>query len=210
MSINNTNGYFMSKELKEIILEFELPTDKILNSNNIAGMHHMKKSNIASYLRNFGAVKGLEVHPDKIRANNKFNTIIYIADFIKKKSSLTKKLKKMKKSDTEIALNIVSLSEEYNINDYSLSQHDVSYIFDKFKAILIVFPPTKRRLDPANLSPTLKPLIDGLTDASYWEDDDFNHLLDTSFRYGGVSGIKNTYILKLILREIDDEWSVMD
>lgn len=45
---------------------------------------------------------------------------------------------------------------------------------------------TRRRMDPANAYPTVKPLIDGLTDAGVWEDDDADHVDGPDMRLGGV------------------------
>lgn len=75
--------------------------------------------------------------------------------------------------------------------------------FNKFKITVYVCPPTRRRMDPPNLYPTLKPIIDGLTDAGLWEDDDYTRLIEVSFRYGGLSGVKSEYILKLDIEEVE-------
>lgn len=61
--------------------------------------------------------------------------------------------------------------------------------FDKFEIIVTVKPPTRRKLDPPNFYPTIKPIIDGLTDAGWWEDDNYAHMMETRFRYGGLSGV---------------------
>ena len=63
--------------------------------------------------------------------------------------------------------------------------------FDKFEILVTIKPPTRRKLDPPNFYPTVKPIIDGLTDAGWWDDDNFAHMLETRFRYGGLSGVKN-------------------
>lgn len=76
--------------------------------------------------------------------------------------------------------------------------------FSHFKITAFISPPTRVRIDPPNVYPTIKPLIDGLTDAGFWEDDNFRHLLDTSFRYGGLSGEKGFYKVNLIIEEIED------
>lgn len=85
--------------------------------------------------------------------------------------------------------------------------------FDKFEIIVTVKPPTRRKLDPPNFYPTIKPIIDGLTDAGWWEDDNYKHMLETRFRYGGLAGITNsdgtkaTDMFRVILefREILDD-----
>ena len=41
---------------------------------------------------------------------------------------------------------------------------------------ILVLAPTRRRFDAPNLYPTVKPLIDGMTDAGVWSDDN-NHVI---------------------------------
>lgn len=72
--------------------------------------------------------------------------------------------------------------------------------FKKCDIKIVVFPPSARRIDPPNFYPTVKPLIDGLTDANAWDDDDWKHLTSMTFLHGGEkSGIAQVYILKLII-----------
>lgn len=51
---------------------------------------------------------------------------------------------------------------------------------------------SNRRIDPANAYPTVKALIDGLTDAGLWADDDARHLIGPDMRLGN-----NTERIKL-------------
>lgn len=60
---------------------------------------------------------------------------------------------------------------------------------------VIVFAPTNRRYDPPNWSPTTKALLDGLTDAKIWTDDNYNVIKRTSFEHGGKSGDKDYRIV---------------
>lgn len=75
--------------------------------------------------------------------------------------------------------------------------------FPKFKHCnvrVIVYPPSNRRVDPPNFYPTVKPIIDGMTDAGVWDDDDWKHLNEMTFAHGGKkSGIGQVYILKFII-----------
>lgn len=82
---------------------------------------------------------------------------------------------------------------------------DNSEHFNYFTVKVLVCPPTRRRIDPPNLYLTVKHLIDGMTDAGLWEDDDWTHLKDMTFSYGGLSGIKDVFLFKLIVREVSDE-----
>lgn len=75
--------------------------------------------------------------------------------------------------------------------------------FSKFTIDIDIFPPTRRRFDPPNLSPSTKHIIDGLTDAGLWDDDDWTHLTKISFSYGGkTSGEKDIFIFKFIIKEV--------
>nr|DAJ84055.1 MAG TPA: Endodeoxyribonuclease RusA [Caudoviricetes sp.] len=66
---------------------------------------------------------------------------------------------------------------------------------------VITFSPTARIYDPPNWSPTSKALLDGLTDAGCWIDDNYNIIKETSFSHGGKSGTKN-YKIKLEIVEV--------
>lgn len=66
---------------------------------------------------------------------------------------------------------------------------------------VIVYAPTKRKYDPPNWSPTTKALLDGLTDAEIWTDDNFNIIKRVSFEHGGLSGTKN-YRIELNIHEV--------
>ena len=66
---------------------------------------------------------------------------------------------------------------------------------------VIVYAPTKRKYDPPNWSPTTKALLDGLTDAEIWTDDNFNIIKRVSFEHGGLSGSKN-YKIELNVHEV--------
>lgn len=55
----------------------------------------------------------------------------------------------------------------------------------------------KRRFDPANASPTVKAIIDGLTDAGLWEDDNADVVTEVSFRAGDWA--QPPYTLTLVI-----------
>lgn len=63
--------------------------------------------------------------------------------------------------------------------------------------IITVFSPTKRRMDPPNFYPTVKALVDGLTDAGVWTDDNHEVIKYMTFQYGGLSGISGKYRLEM-------------
>ena len=51
-------------------------------------------------------------------------------------------------------------------------------------------------------SPTSKALLDGLTDAEFWTDDNYNIIKEVSFCHGGKSGTEK-YTIKLEITGID-------
>lgn len=56
--------------------------------------------------------------------------------------------------------------------------------------VITVHPPTKRRIDAPNFYPTIKALIDGMTDAGLWSDDN-NHIIKSmTFVLGDVTDNK--------------------
>ena len=59
------------------------------------------------------------------------------------------------------------------------------------KVIVWIFAPTNRKYDPPNWSPTSKALLDGLTDANFWTDDNYH------------SGNKK-YRIELEIEELDE------
>lgn len=78
----------------------------------------------------------------------------------------------------------------------------LTYTPDKpCEVIISVFPPTKRRLDPPNLYPTVKAIVDAMTVAELWEDDDYQTIKRMSFEYGGTSGKKGVYRFELEIKE---------
>lgn len=74
------------------------------------------------------------------------------------------------------------------------------------KVTVWVFAPTNRRYDPPNWSPTTKALLDGLTDAKFWTDDNYHVIKSTDFRHGGKSGNKKYRIELEISRITEDEY----
>lgn len=62
-----------------------------------------------------------------------------------------------------------------------------------------VHPPTKRRMDPPNFYPTVKALLDGLTDAGQWSDDNSKVIDCLSFRPGKLSGVKGHYTFSIYI-----------
>ena len=76
--------------------------------------------------------------------------------------------------------------------------------FDTYKVKFVVYQPQRRWIDPPNFSPTSKAFIDGLTDAGWWDDDNLEKSLETTFVYGGLSGLKEHYIFEIIIFDVTD------
>lgn len=66
----------------------------------------------------------------------------------------------------------------------AIHQHHLDTpVFDRCRVeCAIAYPPSAHRADPANAASTVKPLVDGLTDAGLWVDDDSTHVLSVSYR----------------------------
>lgn len=65
---------------------------------------------------------------------------------------------------------------------------------------ITVYAPTKRRMDPPNLYPTVKALIDGFTDAELWTDDNYEIIKSMTFIYGGLSNT-DKYTLEIAIEK---------
>lgn len=69
--------------------------------------------------------------------------------------------------------------------------------------IVTVIPATRRRTDPPNWWPTVKPLIDGLVDAGLLEDDSSEFIWRTSFQRGSHDERDTGGALKIVLNFTD-------
>lgn len=65
-----------------------------------------------------------------------------------------------------------------------------------------IYSPTKSKLDPPNLYPTVKAIIDGMTDAGIWTDDNHKVIKKLSFVYGGLSEEKGHYRMVFDIEEV--------
>ena len=61
------------------------------------------------------------------------------------------------------------------------------------RVVVTVRPPTARRFDPPNASPTVKALIDGLTLVGFWADDNGKIIKGLEYRGGEPTGTKGIY-----------------
>lgn len=186
----------------ETILVFDLGQKEILNSNSIPS-HFIVKGKMVSNLRELAAAEFLKRHPeehqDAVREHLKWLRSAEEVALKKKryKKRLLDKNKNLSKDELEAEL-------EENFPVPPAPDVTIPPVHNQFTVKVIVYPPTRRRLDPPNLYPTVKPILDGGTDAKFWEDDDFSHVLEMSFRYGGLSGEAGRWKIKLIFSEVED------
>lgn len=71
---------------------------------------------------------------------------------------------------------------------------------------VIVYPPSKRRMDAPNWYPTAKALIDGLTDAGIFDDDNNKVITSTTFVPGPKTDNKKYKIIIDIKEGVDESW----
>ena len=67
--------------------------------------------------------------------------------------------------------------------------------------VVTIYAPTKRRMDPPNFYPTVKALVDGMTDAGIWTDDNHEVIKYKVFKYGGLSGLKDKYRIEIEVKK---------
>ena len=67
--------------------------------------------------------------------------------------------------------------------------------------VVTIYAPTRRRMDPPNFYPTVKALIDGMTDAGLWIDDNHEIIKYMTFEFGGLSQIKDKYKIEIEVEE---------
>lgn len=186
----------------QTVLEFELAQKEILNANSIPS-HFIVKGNMVSHLRTLAASQFMLHHPEDIqpRVTLMLQELRVAEERALKKKRLKKRLLTGKNplAPEEVEKELEELFPNVEKTDY-----EIPPLHTYFTVQTIVFPPTRRRLDPPNLYPTVKPILDGGTDAGMWPDDDFGHLLEISFRYGGLSGLKARWKIKMIFTEVED------
>lgn len=186
-------------------LVFELDKSQVLNSNN--KLHMYVHSKIVSHLRKLSAEMGMERHSPENQplAEEKMKLLYAEADAIAKKKKLRKTLSKRKLiTEEEIEELMAKAAAEEKAAEKLAKNVQVVPLFNVAKVTITAAPPTRRRMDPPNLWPTAKAILDGLTDASWWLDDDFKHVVETSFRYGGLSGTKDTFKITVKIEEVSD------
>ena len=193
-------------EPERMTLEFHLTQKEIINSN-MTFKHFMQKATMVENLRSKSAEMGSLQHPQSELVCKHLNDLDIERKNVAARNRLMKSLRKDKDITQEEIDREVALLESTMDTELSLSDEErlsIQSLFSHFGVNVTVYPPTRRRLDPPNLYPTVKALIDGLTDACWWSDDDFTHLLYTNFRYGGLSGEKGKWKVVLDVVRVND------
>ncbi len=78
--------------------------------------------------------------------------------------------------------------------------------FDVTHVAAFIGYPTNAKADPANAAPTVKALIDGMTDAGVWADDDSTHVLGPTFLRDPKSPTPGHYTVRLVLTRQEVPW----
>ena len=129
---------------------------------------NIKGASVTFELKRKSGNKGLKAGNEMISANDRMHPIV--------KAGITKHLRELGKNNTP---QNVTFSKEYPCN-----------------VIITIHPPTKRRMDAPNWYPTIKALIDGLTDGGLWTDDNNEVIQSLTFKFGGLSG-SDTYKIEI-------------
>lgn len=183
-------------------MRFEVAQKEVLNANSLPN-HFIVKGKMAAALRAKGAEAALAVHEQSKLAKERFGAIRAEEDLKVHKSRARKKMTKTDATEEEILERLEKIDEEFAPAKAS-SDIVVEYPFSKFRVDVVIEAPTRRRFDPPNLYPTVKHIVDGMTDASFWEDDSFDQLVEMSFRAGGLSGIPKTFVVILKISSVED------
>lgn len=67
--------------------------------------------------------------------------------------------------------------------------------------------PRGGRVDPSNAAPTVKALIDGMTDAGVWPDDDHTHVIGPTYLRDKSSGKAGVHTVRLVMTPQEIPWS---
>lgn len=185
---------------KTTTLSFALSPKEILNSNSMPS-HFIQKGKMVANLREKAANLVLALHPEAAQpeVQKHLDQLRAEANQMILKKRFKKRLEAKGLSPEDVTKELL---EEFP--PIIVEELHITPLFQHFVMRVDVFPPSRRRLDPPNLWPTVKALTDGATDGLAWPDDDFTHLLETSFRYGGLSGEKGGWRLNLVITPVDD------
>lgn len=66
--------------------------------------------------------------------------------------------------------------------------------------------PTNAKADPGNAAPTVKAVLDGLTDAGIWPDDNHEHVVGPDYRRDTKTGRLGMHRVRLVLIDQEVPW----
>lgn len=109
----------------------------------------------------------------------------------------------------QLTSHLRALALETDFSEQGFSEQEPLPVFTRGNPchiIVVVHPPTNRRMDSPNWYPTVKPLIDGLTDAGIFADDDDEVITSVTFLPGEKTTTKKYRIdLHIIAGILDIE-----
>lgn len=184
---------------KTMRMEFLIDTKDVLNSNSMPSQWFLK-SKMSKNLRELGRQVGLKAHSNPEFANQMLEHAKTLKNTNTIKARTHKQMRKAGKSEEQIEKAVLEAEKDYPVKPKPEGDF---FEFNEFTVNVLVCPPTKRRIDPPNLYPTVKNLLDGcVTDVGIAPDDDFKHIKRFSFEYGGLSGEKGKYRIILEFEEV--------
>lgn len=167
---------------------FALTSKEVLNSNSLPNNTFLLGKTKRA-VREKGALFGSTWHtrPHLAIASVELSEILKEKNYLK--TQIRKGLNKEKVPTFEQLPFLEDVDAQYEDEVFALQnildseKDDSLYLYDSCTISVGCSPPTKRIVDPPNFYPTIKPLVDGLTDALWWEDDNFNYITSTEFHY---------------------------
>lgn len=75
-------------------------------------------------------------------------------------------------------------------------------VFHRCKVDVGIQYPIASRADPSNTAPCVKPMLDGLTDAGWWLDDDSEHVVSVSYRRTPGKCRRGQHVFTLTITEL--------
>lgn len=106
----------------------------------------------------------------------------------------------------ELTAHLRKLSKELALKTYEHPERTMFSDIHPCHIGVVIYPPTSRRMDAPNWYPTVKALIDGLTDAGIFEDDNNKVIRSMTFIPGSVTTNKKYRIQIIISEGIDGIW----
>lgn len=202
MDISNHEALELNDFLKELspndghVLRFEATAKECLNSNSMPNAIYMK-SRMSNHIKSMAHELAVTNHKNPELSRRYLKSKLSYQELVKAKSKAAKDFNKKHKKQAptqshrdDLDSHFKRISDEMEIHSElieTLSENkDELFMYRKFFVNVVVYGPNARKFDPPNFYPTIKPFIDGLTDAGWWEDDNYSIQVMTSFCYGGI------------------------